>query len=119
MKESTLKLGLVIYFHDREEKNNWIIDSGCSNHITSDKSMFIKLQNFKGGLVKLGDDTFAKKCGKISINFDGKHNKDGFLYVKGLQHNLLSVGKVCSKDKIFYFRIMVVRSEKALELWLQ
>lgn len=46
MKESALVTGhniegtMVTTFHAREERNYWIIDSGCSNHMISDKSKF-------------------------------------------------------------------------------
>lgn len=41
-------------------KNLWIIDSGLSNHVTSDKDKFTKIENWNGGLVRF--------CGNSSIN---------------------------------------------------
>jgi len=90
--------GIVISaLHARSEKDDWVIDSGCSNHMIGDKSKFIKLEKFDGGVVRFGGDEAAKICGKGSISFDGKHNTNDVLYVKGLKHNLLSVGYMCNK----------------------
>ncbi|XP_074347328.1 uncharacterized protein LOC141686177 [Apium graveolens] len=36
-------------------RNKWIIDSGCSRHMTGDKSKFLSLIAKEGGLVTLGD----------------------------------------------------------------
>lgn len=88
---------LASTFHSRLEKNYWIIESGCSNHMTSDKSNFVKHEKYDGGFFRFGYDTSAKIFGKGSINFDGKHNTNDVYYVKGLKNNLLSFGKMCSK----------------------
>lgn len=109
MKESFLEEGnnvegtMVTNFHAREEKCQ-IINHGCSKHITSDKSKFFKLEKYEGGLVKFGDDTSAKICGKCSINFYGNHNRNDVPYVKGLRHNVLSVRKMCSKGYNIMFQ---------------
>ena len=34
----------------------WIIDSGCSNHMTIDKDKFEDICPYKGGCVKFGND---------------------------------------------------------------
>jgi hypothetical protein len=59
MKESASKIGyniegtMLTTFNAREENNYWIIDNGWSNHMTSDKNNFLKLEKFKGGLLNL------------------------------------------------------------------
>lgn len=82
-------------FHARRDKNEWLIDSGCSNHMTSDKSKFIKLEKYDEGFVRLRDDQTTQIFGIGSITFDGKDNTDNVYYGKGLHHNILSVGKIC------------------------
>lgn len=79
-----------------------------------DKSKFIKLEKFESCLVKFHDDKSTNICGKGSINFDGKHNTDDVLFVKGLRHNLLSV----AQDIILYFKMVIVRPGKHPELRL-
>jgi len=62
------------------------------------------LEKYDGGLVRFGDNAVGKICGKRSISFDGKHNTDNVLYVKGLKHNLLSVGQMCDKGYDLRFK---------------
>lgn len=42
--------------HVRRDRNEQVIDSGCSNHMTSDKSKFIKNEKYNGGYVRFRDD---------------------------------------------------------------
>lgn len=64
----------------------------------------VKIEKYDGGLVRFGDDLGAKICGIGSISFDGKHNIEGVYYIKGLRHNLLSIGKMCSKGYNLMFQ---------------
>lgn len=75
-----------------EEKGEWVIDNGCSHHMTSDKRKFVSMERYDGGIVISGDDRASVICGRGSISFDGKNNIDNALYVEGLKHNLLSLG---------------------------
>lgn len=75
-----------------EKKDEWVIDSRCSHHMTGDKSKFVRLEKYEGGVVKFGDDKVGIICGRGSISLDGKDNIDDVLYVECLKHNLLSVG---------------------------
>lgn len=34
----------------------WILDSGCSGHMTGDKNKFFELQEYDGGSVKFGNN---------------------------------------------------------------
>nr|XP_027090322.1 muscle M-line assembly protein unc-89-like [Coffea arabica] len=45
------------------KKSKWFIDSGCSKHMTSDASQFIKLKPKTSGKVTFGDDNKAKTVG--------------------------------------------------------
>jgi hypothetical protein len=63
----------------------------------NDKIKFVKIEKYDGGCVGFGDDTSTKICGKGCIIFYSKHNTNDVYYVKGLRHNLLSVGKMCRK----------------------
>ncbi|GLJ23768.1 hypothetical protein SUGI_0450940 [Cryptomeria japonica] len=75
-----------------EEKDEWVIDSGCSHHMTGDKSKFVNMERYDCGIVRFGDDKACVIHGRGSISFDGKHNIDDVLYVEGLKHNILSFG---------------------------
>ncbi|KAL8092978.1 hypothetical protein AgCh_035017 [Apium graveolens] len=55
-------------------RNKWIIDSGCSRHMTGDKSKFLSLVSKEGGLVTLGDLNTVKIIGKGTIVAKRKGN---------------------------------------------
>lgn len=52
-----------------EEKSVWVIDSSCSHHMSDDKSKFISMKNFDGGIVRFGDDKVYVIHGRGSIFF--------------------------------------------------
>lgn len=81
-----------------EDKDEWVIDSGCSHHMTRDQGKFLSLQEFDGGLVRFGDDKACMIKGKGTISLDGKNNTNNVYYVEGLSHNLLSVGQLVDKE---------------------
>jgi hypothetical protein len=81
-----------------EKKSEWIIDSGCSHHMTSDRHNFVKLNKYDGGIVKFANNTPRLIIGRGPISFDGKTYIDDVLFFDGLKHNLLSVGQILDKD---------------------
>jgi hypothetical protein len=78
-----------------EEKDLWIIDSGCSRHMTGDKMKFDKLINYKGGNVSFGDDSSRQIKGLGSLMLSDKMSIHDVHYVDGLKYNLLSVSQIC------------------------
>ncbi|XP_057821524.2 uncharacterized protein LOC131034148 [Cryptomeria japonica] len=50
----------------------WVLDSGCSHHMTGDKNKFSALENHPGGFVKFGDNTglYITGMGTVMINKD-------------------------------------------------
>jgi hypothetical protein len=68
-----------------------VIDSGCSHHMTSDKSNFLSMERYEDGVVVFGDNKASIIHGRGSISLDCKEKIDYVLYVEGLKHNLLSV----------------------------
>jgi GAG-pre-integrase domain len=71
----------------------WIIDSGCTHHMTGNKMNFKTLQQIDGGI-----DTFGGNQGKI-IGIGSVGNQyitiTNVYLVDGLNFNLLSVSKLC------------------------
>ena len=82
-------------------KNNWFLDSGCSNHMCGEKEMFTQLDESFTSSVKFGNDTTVPVMGKgkISITLkDGSQNAiSDVLFVPNLHKNLLSVGQLSEK----------------------
>lgn len=86
-----------------ENSNEWIIDSGCSHHMTRDKSKFLTLNEFDEGVVRFGNDSPCMVKGKGYNYLNGKNNIDDVFWVDGLKHNLLSVGQLNDKGYLLEF----------------
>ncbi|KAL6323245.1 hypothetical protein AAG906_029252 [Vitis piasezkii] len=65
--------------------SKWYLNSGCSRHMTRDKSFFTSFKNFDGGVVTFGEGNLAKVKGKGSIVIFGCPKLDEVLYVEGLK----------------------------------
>ena len=72
----------------------WIIDRGCSHHMTRDKSNFITFTQYDGNSVRFGNDAPCLIKGKVSINLIEKISFDNAHNVDGLNYNLLSVSQL-------------------------
>lgn len=84
--------------------DDWIIDNGCSYHMTSDWSKFLTLREFNGGVVRFGNDSPCMVKGKGSISLNGKSSADDVYWVEGLKHNLLSVAQLNDKGYPLEFK---------------
>ncbi|KAK0583158.1 hypothetical protein LWI29_034070 [Acer saccharum] len=71
--------------------NFWYLDSGCSRHMTGNKSFFETLVMEEGGYVTFGDGSKKKVVGKGSISVPGLPSLSDALFVDGLKANLISI----------------------------
>ena len=55
------------------KNERWIIDGGCSHHMTGDKSKFITLKYYDGNSVRFGNDAPCLIKGKGSIKLTEKN----------------------------------------------
>jgi hypothetical protein len=86
-----------------KEEDEWYIDSGCSSHMTGDQDKFISLKR-KGGNVAFGDDSSAKILGEGVVELGRKNVKaKNVLLVEDLNHNILSVSKMCDQGYTLTF----------------
>ena len=81
----------------------WYLDSGCSRHMTSDKSLFKSLKERKDGYVMFGDGSHSQVLGKGTIEIWGLPLLTDVLYIKGLKANLLSITQICDEDFLVQF----------------
>eukprot|EP00795_Rhopilema_esculentum_P007998 gene7998-biopygen1703 len=97
---------------ENETNRQWILDSGASQHMTSNKLLLINYREFnQPELVKLGDGQTveARGSGRAQITMETSHNKqltiemDNVLYVPKLACNLFSVRAVTQKGLIVQF----------------
>nr|GFB12045.1 integrase, catalytic region, zinc finger, CCHC-type, peptidase aspartic, catalytic [Tanacetum cinerariifolium] len=81
----------------------WYLDSGCSKHMTRDRSQLVNFVQKFLGTVKFGNDHVVKKMGYGDYQ-NGNVTISRVYYVEGLGHNLFSAGQFCDSDLEVAFR---------------
>ena len=86
----------ALYSTDINLENEWVLDTGCSYHMTYKKGWFETLKDVSGGSVRMGNKTTSKVRGVGTVRIK---NEDGFMflltgvrYIPEMDRNLLSVG---------------------------
>ncbi|GJX65316.1 retrovirus-related pol polyprotein from transposon TNT 1-94 [Tanacetum coccineum] len=75
----------------------WYLDSGCSKHITGDRSQLTNFVNKFLGTVKFGNDHVIKIMGYGDYQI-GNVTISRVYYIEGLGHNLFSVRQFCDSN---------------------
>ena len=87
---------LILTVSTQYAKDEWVMDSGCSFHITPDKSFMFDLEEFKGRKVLMANNTHnnIQGIGKIKIlnPDDSLVILTGVRYMPGMSRNLISYG---------------------------
>ncbi|XP_047335793.1 uncharacterized protein LOC124939357 [Impatiens glandulifera] len=86
--------------------NEWYVDSGCSNHMTGDESIFYKIDKSDTTRITMGNGAVVKSNGRGTIAVDSKTSKlliHDVLFVPDLAQNLLSVGQLMQNNHALYF----------------
>nr|GFA57177.1 integrase, catalytic region, zinc finger, CCHC-type, peptidase aspartic, catalytic [Tanacetum cinerariifolium] len=81
----------------------FIVDSGCLKHMTGNLRLLINFVEKLLGTVKFGNDQIAPIL-RYGDLVQGAVTIKQVYYVKGLNHNLLSVGQFCDADLEVAFR---------------
>ncbi|KAA0063962.1 integrase [Cucumis melo var. makuwa] len=85
---------------DNVVEPTWYLDSGCSNHMTGNRSIFVTLDESFQNEVKTGDNTRLQVKGQGDIlvkTKKGTKRVTNVFYVPGLKHNLLSIGQLLQR----------------------
>lgn len=86
----------IKYLHE----NIWLVNRGCSNHMTRMKDLFTNLDETEKMRMNLGDDKETQVTEKGTVALKVSSSNVRFLndvqYVPTLAHNLLSVGQLLS-----------------------
>ncbi|GKA84068.1 hypothetical protein Tco_0805663 [Tanacetum coccineum] len=86
-----------------ELQEKGVIDSGCSRHMTGNKSYLSDYEEIDGGFVAFrGDPKGGKITGKGKIS-TGKLDFEDVYFVKELKFNLFSVSQMCDKKNSVLF----------------
>lgn len=95
-----------------KNKIKWILDSGCTDHIINDDSLFYEYIVLKEPIsVKLcdGRSLQATKIGKVKTFFNEFNNNKNEItllnvfYVRNMKQNLISFSKVTERNKIISY----------------
>jgi len=84
----------------RSSSECWLIDSGCTNRMTYDKSAFKDLKPIDVLNIKIGNGDYIQAKGKGTIliaTISGAKLISDVLYVPEIDQNLLSVGQLLEK----------------------
>ena len=99
---STLELNVV----QESPCDIWYLDSGCSNHMTSNLNLFFSLDNSVQTDVTFGNNDQVTVLGKGIVNILTKQGEHKYMpdvyHVEGLKHNLLSIGQLIQKGYRVY-----------------
>nr|GEV48379.1 retrovirus-related Pol polyprotein from transposon TNT 1-94 [Tanacetum cinerariifolium] len=95
----------------------WIIDSGCSKHMTGNRALLTNFVEKFIGTVRFGNNDFAVIAGYGDVVIGSIMIKKVY-YIEGLGHNLFSVGQFCDKGLEIAFRnsTCFVRNEDGVDL---
>jgi hypothetical protein len=90
---------------DKGLQNKWLMDSGCSRHMTSDKEWFSSLTNLSHKeYVTFGDNKNGKVLGTGVIKVNNNFTLKDIALVDKLGYNLLSVTQLVDADLDVLFR---------------
>ncbi|GJS17257.1 hypothetical protein Tco_0411729 [Tanacetum coccineum] len=95
----------------------WYLDSGCSKHMTGDRSQLTNFVNKFLGTVNFGNDHVAKILGYGDYHI-GNVTISRVYYVEGLRHNLFSVGQFCNSnlEVVFHQHTYFIRNLEGVDL---
>jgi len=79
---------------------SWLIDSGCTSHMTYDQELFKKLDRIAISKVRIGNEAYLAVKGKGTVAIKGNTGLKliyDVLYVPEINQNLLSVDQLLEK----------------------
>ncbi|GJX79832.1 putative ribonuclease H-like domain-containing protein [Tanacetum coccineum] len=113
LKSDTPKLVVTLVYSRKPKKSKtnvpvvqivlWYLDSGCSKHMTGDRSQLTNFVNKFLDTEKFGNDHVAKILGYGDYHI-GNVMISRVYYMEGLRHKLFSVGQFCDSNLEVAFR---------------
>lgn len=90
------KQPLVLTISTKDTQEEWVMDSGCSFHITPDRSYMFYLEEFKGGKVLMANNIHCDIKGIGKIRIQNPYGSTVILtevrYMPDMSRNLISYG---------------------------
>ncbi|CAL5368182.1 unnamed protein product [Camellia sinensis] len=116
------QLFVVSCFATNSSTESWLIDSGCTNHMTYDRELFRELDKTAISKVRIGNGAHIAVKGKGTVAIEGctglKLISD-VLYVPEINQNLLSVTQLLEKGYkvLFEDKNCVIKDTKVIEVF--
>ncbi|GJS40045.1 hypothetical protein Tco_0565088 [Tanacetum coccineum] len=82
-------------------KDKGVIDSGCSRHMTGNRSYLTDYEEIDGGFVAFGGNSKGGKITRKGKIRTGKLDFEDVYFVKELKFNLFSVSQMCDKKNSY------------------
>ncbi|GJW85775.1 retrovirus-related pol polyprotein from transposon TNT 1-94, partial [Tanacetum coccineum] len=108
-KGTCYNCGIEVHFANESRKlkknkapDDWIVDSGCTKHMTKNRRLFTSYKAYDGGHVVLGSNLKGKVVSGGNITHDSI-TITNVEHVSGLAFNLVSVGQLCDDDCVVSF----------------
>jgi len=83
------------------EDETWLLDSGCSNHMTGEKSLLSSIDYSYKSSVRLGDEKRLENVGKGEMQVltkKGTMKVKNIYYNSNLKQSLLSIDQMLEKN---------------------
>ena len=85
---------MVSCFATSSSLETWLIDSGCTNHMTYDQGLFKEIDKTSTSKVRIGNRAYLVVKGKGTVEIEGHTGLkliSNVLYVPQINQNMLSV----------------------------
>ena len=105
-----------------DEGVSWIIDSGCSTHMTRSKKQFVSLRQHEGGNITFGGGSKGRNKGLGKIRLSDFIEVEDVNFVENLFFNLLSVSQLCNMGRnkdVFSIDEVKIKNIKTKEVLLR
>ncbi|KAJ8751718.1 hypothetical protein K2173_025889 [Erythroxylum novogranatense] len=106
-QEEEDKLFVATCFTSYDASEHWLIDSGCTNHMTHNRELFKELRITEIKRVRIGNDEHLDVKGKGDVaisSYSGTKIIANVLFVPQIDQNLLSVGQLLDKGYKVLFK---------------
>ena len=85
--------------------SSWVLDSGCTNHMTEERSMFSSYSpmTHSNENIVFGDNSKGDVIGLGKVAITLEHSITNVLHIDSLSYNFLSVSQLCEMGYNCFF----------------
>ncbi|RVX18179.1 Retrovirus-related Pol polyprotein from transposon RE1 [Vitis vinifera] len=108
-------------FANKSTSKSWLVDSGCTNHMTNNQDLFRELDRTTISKVRIGNGEYIPVKGKGTVAIESQTGLKliyDVLFVPDIDQNLLSVGQLVEKEFKVYFedRNCIIKDAEGKEI---